>query len=113
MSNLTAQKCEACHAGGDHHHVTQEEMDTFMKDLPEWQVVERDGVKMLEREFTFKGYKKAVALTNKIADLANEQGHHPAILLEWGKVKVTWWTHAINGLHKNDFICAAKTDALV
>ncbi len=108
---LTVQKCEACHAGA--LHVSDEELATFMKELPNWAVITKDNTLMLERVFEFKGYKKAVALTNKIVDLANEEGHHPAILLEWGKVTVTWWTHAINGLHKNDFICAAKTDALL
>ncbi|MBK68103.1 MAG: 4a-hydroxytetrahydrobiopterin dehydratase [Rickettsiales bacterium] len=111
MTNLTAQKCEVCHTG-DEKHVTDQEIETFMKDLPEWQIVNNEGIKMLRRVFEFKGYKKAVALTNKIADLANEEKHHPEITLEWGKVTVTWWTHSINGLHKNDFICAAKTDEL-
>jgi 4a-hydroxytetrahydrobiopterin dehydratase len=68
---------------------------------------------MLEREFKFKNFKQALAFANQVAELAEAEFHHPAILLEWGKVTVTWWTHAIKGLHKNDFICAAKTDALL
>jgi 4a-hydroxytetrahydrobiopterin dehydratase len=55
---------------------------------------------------------KAMDFTNRAAQLANEEDHHPAILTEWGKVTVTWWTHKIKGLHQNDFIMAAKTDQL-
>ena len=62
--------------------------------------------------FNFDNYSDAISFTNKIAQLAEEEDHHPAILLEWGRVEVTWWTHKIGGLHKNDFIAAAKTDLL-
>lgn len=64
----------------------------------------------LERPFTFRNFKQALAFTNRIGELAEEAGHHPALLTEWGKVTVTWWSHAIKGLHKNDFILAARTD---
>jgi len=64
----------------------------------------------LEKAFQFKDFRQALAFTNRIAQLANEADHHPAILTEWGKVTVTWWTHKIKGLHKNDFIMAAKTE---
>jgi 4a-hydroxytetrahydrobiopterin dehydratase len=67
---------------------------------------------MLERLYTFKNFKQALAFTNKVAQMAEEEFHHPSLLTEWGKVTVTWWTHAIGGLHRNDFICAAKTDQL-
>jgi 4a-hydroxytetrahydrobiopterin dehydratase len=62
--------------------------------------------------FTFNDFAGALAFTNRVGALAEAEGHHPAILTEWGKVTVTWWTHAISGLHRNDFIAAAKTDAL-
>ena len=109
MSGLTQQTCEACHSP-DAAMVTDEEIAELMPQIPEWVCLAQDGIPMLERLYKFKGYKKALAFANAVADLAEAEGHHPAILLEWGKVKVTWWTHAINGLHKNDFICAAKTD---
>lgn len=110
-AELSIAKCEACHA--DAPKVTDEELQTFMSQLPDWVPEVRDNVMMLEREFKFKNYKLAWEFANKVSTLAEEEFHHPAILLEWGKVTVTWWTHAIGGLHKNDFICAAKTDALL
>ena len=66
----------------------------------------------LERAFKFRTFAQALAFTNKVGEVAELEGHHPALLTEWGKVTVTWWTHKIRGLHKNDFICAAKTDEL-
>jgi 4a-hydroxytetrahydrobiopterin dehydratase len=74
--------------------------------------VEREGIKRLERTFKFKNFVQALAFTNKVGELAEAEGHHPAILTEWGKVTVTWWTHKIRGLHRNDFVMAAKTDRL-
>ncbi|MBT1065663.1 4a-hydroxytetrahydrobiopterin dehydratase [Bowmanella sp. Y26] len=111
MSNLTQQKCEACRA--DAPQVSEQELAELIRDIPDWVPQVRDNVMQLEREFTFKNFKQAWAFSNQVAELAEVEFHHPSILLEWGKVTVTWWTHAINGLHKNDFICAAKTDALL
>lgn len=111
MSDLTQQKCEACRA--DAPQVSEQELAELMRDIPDWVPQVRDGVMQLEREFKFKNFKLAWAFANQVAELAEAEFHHPSILLEWGKVTVTWWTHAINGLHKNDFICAAKTDALL
>jgi 4a-hydroxytetrahydrobiopterin dehydratase len=69
-------------------------------------------VPRLRRTFRFDGWLPAVDFTNRVAALADSEGHHPMIRLEWGKVVVSWWTHAIKGLHRNDFIMAAKTDQL-
>ena len=66
----------------------------------------------LERVFKWKNFVQALAFTNRVGELAEEEGHHPALLTEWGKVTVTWWTHKIKGLHRNDFIMAARTDQL-
>lgn len=110
MSELSNQKCEACQA--DAPKVTDQELAELMKIIPDWVPVARDGIMQLEREFTFKNFKLAMAFANQVGELAEAEFHHPSILLEWGKVTVTWWTHKINGLHKNDFICAAKTDEL-
>jgi len=76
-------------------------------------VVEKDGIKRLERSFDFEDFVGALAFTNNVGELAEREGHHPDILTEWGRVTVSWWTHKIGGLHKNDFIMAAKTDALI
>lgn len=110
MSDLNQQVCEACNA--DAPRVTEEEMQALMKDVPDWQLVETEGIKQLQRVFTFGNFAKALAFTNRVGELAEEQQHHPAILTEFGKVTVTWWTHKIKGLHKNDFIMAARTDTL-
>jgi len=75
-------------------------------------VVEREGVRRLERAFTFSDFAAALAFTNRVGAAAEAEGHHPALLTEWGRVTVTWWTHAIRGLHRNDFVMAAKTEAL-
>ncbi|CAB0149891.1 Putative pterin-4-alpha-carbinolamine dehydratase [Pseudidiomarina piscicola] len=109
MSDLKQQKCEACNA--DAPKVSDDELAELMREIPEWAPVARDGVMQLEREFKFKNFKQALAFTNKVGDIAEAEFHHPTLVTEWGKVTVTWWTHAINGLHKNDFIMAARTDA--
>lgn len=108
MSDLSSQRCEACRA--DAEPASQTEIEDYRRELPSWELVERDGVRQLGRVFTFKNFKQALAFTNRVGELAEEAGHHPALLTEWGKVTVTWWTHAIKGLHKNDFIMAARTD---
>lgn len=107
---LNELRCEACSL--DAEPLSELEQRTFLKDLKGWTIVERDGIPQLEKTFTFKNYKLAWAFSNKIAQLAEEEFHHPATLLEWGKVTVTWWSHSIKGLHKNDFICASKCDLL-
>ncbi len=111
MSELSKMTCEACQAGAP--KVSDDELASLMKELPDWAAPVRDGVLQLERVYRFKNFKQAWAFANKVAELAEQEFHHPGILLEWGKVTVTWWTHAIGGLHKNDFIMAAKTDALL
>ena len=110
MSDLVKQKCVACRA--DAPRVTDDELPDLLKQIPDWQPVTDDSVLKLNKVFNFDNYSDAISFTNKIAQLAEEEDHHPAILLEWGRVEVTWWTHKIGGLHKNDFIAAAKTDLL-
>ena len=110
MSDLVKQKCVACRA--DAPRVTDDELPDLLKQIPDWQPITNDSVLKLNKVFNFDNYSDAISFTNKIAKLAEEEDHHPAILLEWGRVEVTWWTHKIGGLHKNDFIAAAKTDLL-
>ena len=110
MSDLVKQKCVACRA--DAPRVTDDELPDLLKQIPDWQPVTDNSVLKLNKVFNFDNYLDAISFTNKIAQLAEEEDHHPAILLEWGRVEVTWWTHKIGGLHKNDFIAAAKTDLL-
>ncbi len=110
MSQLTAERCDACRA--DAPRVTESEAAELMAQIPGWQRVDREDVPRLERTFKFPNFVEALEFTNRIGELAEDEGHHPAILTEWGKVTVSWWTHAIRGLHRNDFIMAAKTDEL-
>ncbi len=108
--NLAKKECEACHV--DAPKVSDIELKELIAQIPDWTAQVRGNVMMLEREYEFKNFKLAWAFANQVAELAETEFHHPSILLEWGKVTITWWTHSIGGLHRNDFICAAKTDQL-
>ena len=108
MAELTQMKCEACRVGAP--RVTDAETAEFRQQVPQWTIVERESIQRLERIFKFKDFVEALAFTNRVGEIAEEEGHHPALLTEWGRVTVTWWTHKIKGLHRNDFIMAAKTD---
>ncbi len=111
MTELTQQHCEPCRIGAP--RVTQEELDSLKPQIPEWTILTIDGVDRLERCFDFEDFAEALAFTVKVGELAEREGHHPAILTEWGRVTVSWWTHKIGGLHANDFIMAAKTDQIL
>ncbi|WP_104400607.1 4a-hydroxytetrahydrobiopterin dehydratase [Vibrio penaeicida] len=108
---LLESSCEACRF--DAPKVETEEAKKLLNQIPEWQLINVNGISQLERVYTFKNFKLALAFTNRIGEMAEEEGHHPALTTEWGKVTVQWWSHSIKGLHKNDFICAAKTDSLL
>ncbi|MCW5881018.1 MAG: 4a-hydroxytetrahydrobiopterin dehydratase [Anaerolineae bacterium] len=110
METLTQLKCVACRAGEP--PATAAEIDAFMPQIPDWRIVERNDIPRLERVFKFKAFADALAFTDRVGALAEAEGHHPALLTEWGRVTVTWWTHKIRNLHRNDFIMAAKTDGL-
>ena len=77
-----------------------------------WELAEVDGVKRLRRVFPFDDFAQALEFTRTVGEAAEAEGHHPALLTEWGRATVSWWTHKIKGLHRNDFIMAAKTDEL-
>jgi 4a-hydroxytetrahydrobiopterin dehydratase len=110
MNNLAAGKCVACRAGEP--TLTDNEIAELQPQLPDWQVKEVEGMKRLERVFKFKNFVQALEFTNKIGSIAEVENHHPLIITEWGKVTLDWWTHKIGGLHKNDFIMAARSDEL-
>lgn len=110
MINLAATKCMPCR-GGD-PSLTDAEIADFQLHTPQWQLKEVDGIQRIERIFKLKNYAEALAFTNKIGMIAEEEDHHPLIVLEWGRVSVQWWTHVVKGLHKNDFVMAAKTDEI-
>jgi 4a-hydroxytetrahydrobiopterin dehydratase len=108
MINLAAGKCIPCRGGET--PLTDSEIADLMFHIPQWQLVTQDNILRLQRVFKFKSYTQAVEFANKIAIIAEEEDHHPLIILEWGRVTVQWWTHVVKGLHRNDFIMAAKTD---
>jgi 4a-hydroxytetrahydrobiopterin dehydratase len=110
MNTLTTEKCNACRS--DAPQVTEAEIQHLKPLVPEWTWVEREGIPRLERVFRFPNFVDALSFTNRVGALAEAEGHHPAILTEWGRVTVTFWTHKIRGLHRNDFIMAAKVDSL-
>ena len=111
MSSLAGRKCTACRAGAP--LATAAEIADYLPELPDWQLLEIDGSKRLQKIYKFKNFAQALQFTNRVGAVAEQENHHPAILTEWGRVTVSWWTHAIGGLHVNDFIMAAKTDELL
>jgi 4a-hydroxytetrahydrobiopterin dehydratase len=107
---LTGMKCVACRKGEP--TLTDAEIAAIHPQIPEWEVLEIDGIKRLRRVFSFRDFAQALGFTDRVGALAEEEGHHPALLTEWGRTTVAWWTHKIGGVHRNDLIMAAKTDEL-
>ncbi|MDW8308766.1 MAG: 4a-hydroxytetrahydrobiopterin dehydratase [Verrucomicrobiales bacterium] len=108
MSELAAKECVPCR-GGVPPLKGRALLDLEAKLGGGWQVIREHH---LEKEFSFRDFREALAFTNKIGELAEQQGHHPDLYLAWGKVRVTLWTHKIDGLTESDFVLAAKIDAL-
>lgn len=107
---LAQMQCVPCRGGQptlSDHDITE-----LMRQIPEWNLRDNEGIKRLERQFKFKDFAQALAFSIAVGRIAEVEDHHPAILTEWGKVTVTWWTHVLKGLHLNDFILAARTDRL-
>ena len=109
-TDLAQEKCKACRA--DAPKVSDAELKELLAMVPDWNIEVRDGVMQLEKVFHFNTFTDALEFTNQVGTIAEQEGHHPALLTEWGKVTVTWWSHKIAGLHRNDFIMAARTDQL-
>ena len=107
-TSLTGMRCVACRRGEP--TLTDEEIAAYREQVADWEVVEVDGVKRLRRVFSFPDFAGALRFTDRVGALAEAEGHHPALLTEWGRTTVSWWTHKIGGLHRNDLIMAAKTD---
>ena len=110
MTELYENKCEACRVGAP--LITDAEKEELLPQIPEWEIIEEEGIEQLSRTFKFGNFVEALDFANLVGEIAEDEGHHPAILVEWGKVNVRWWTHKIKGLHKNDVVMAAKTDKL-
>lgn len=110
MAGLTKDKCVPCRGGVP--TLTETETAALLVDVPEWRVVERSDVKRIERMFLFDDFVGAMDFARRVGDLAEIEGHHPDLHVAWGRVTVETWTHKIGGLHRNDFILAAKVDEL-
>jgi 4a-hydroxytetrahydrobiopterin dehydratase len=107
MSELATRTCVPCKGGVP--PLKGAELQKLLKQLTKWKVIEEHH---LEKSYDFSDFASALAFVQRVGELAEEQGHHPDILLRWGKVKITIWTHKIDGLTESDFILAAKIDEL-
>ncbi len=110
MENLHDQNCEACRVGAP--LVAANVQKELSASIPEWKIIKDGDVEKLRRIFEFADFASALQFTQQVGEIAEQEDHHPLIVTEWGKVTVYWWSHKIKGLHKNDFIMAAKTDQL-
>jgi 4a-hydroxytetrahydrobiopterin dehydratase len=106
MTDLTHKKCIPCSTSTP--PLKGPELLKLLSSLTDWKL---NSDHHLEKEYIFKNFKEALAFTNVIGSIAEQEGHHPDLFLTWGKVKVVLWTHKIHGLSENDFILAAKIDA--
>lgn len=110
MSTLSDLNCVACSRNAE--LLTQNQIEIFLSEIPGWRVITDGDIKKLIRQFDTKNYQHSLSFTNVLAELAETTNHHPQIILEYSCVTVVWWSHILKGLHKNDFIMAAKTSDL-
>ncbi|MBI3495059.1 4a-hydroxytetrahydrobiopterin dehydratase [Candidatus Berkelbacteria bacterium] len=110
MDKLSQQHCVPCRGGEP--TLQEPEISNLKSQVPNWEVVDDGGIKKLRRAFQFKNFAQALEFVNKVGKIAEREGHHPEIEFGWGHATITWWTHKIKGLHRNDFIMAAKTDGV-
>jgi 4a-hydroxytetrahydrobiopterin dehydratase len=107
MTELASKTCIPCR--GDVPALKGADLQHLSHQLPNWRVVDEHHI---VRTFSFPDFQKALDFVNRVGAIAEEQGHHPDILLTWGKVEITTWTHSVKGLTESDFILAAKIDQL-
>lgn len=107
---LASERCEACRPGAP--RVRDDELPDLLAAVPDWERTVRDGSDRLRRAYRFPDFASALEFTARAGALAEAEDHHPTITLRWGRVTVSWWTHVIAGLHRNDFRMAAKCDAI-
>lgn len=107
VSELASKSCVPCEGGVS--PLKGQELEKLRSQVPGWEVVQQHH---LYRVFHFPDFKQTLAFVNEVGEVAEQQGHHPYICLTWGKAEISIWTHNINGLTENDFILAARIDAL-
>ena len=110
MSLLASERCTACRR--DSPSVSAEEIAELHPQTSDWELIDAKNIPKLDRVFRFRDFAQALDFTNRVGELAEKEGHHPRLTTEWGRVRVTWWTHKIRNLHRNDFVMAAKTDEI-
>jgi len=108
--DYTEMACEACRAGAP--PASDSELENFLQQSPDWQRLVIEDEPRLRRVYPFSNFALALAFTNAVGEMAEAEGHHPALLTEWGRVTVDWWTHKIRDIHLNDLILAARSDTL-
>ena len=110
MRQLADLDCTPCRGGEP--PLSQIEIQELLPLIPTWELKQDAGTQYLEQSYEFKDFAQALSFSNRVGAMAEAENHHPAILTEWGRVTIRWWTHIIKGLHRNDFILAARTDQL-
>jgi 4a-hydroxytetrahydrobiopterin dehydratase len=107
---LASESCTACDP--DARRATATDMAELLPATPGWEILEQEGIPKLYRRFPMPDFATAMAFANRIAELAAEADHHPELRVRYERVTVRWWTHKLKGLHRNDFIMAAKTNEI-
>ncbi len=108
MPTLNEQHLETCRK--DTRSMNAEQAGALLLEIPDWEIRKRNGTMRLQRNYRFKNFADALDFSIRIGNLAEQADHHPTMITEWGQVTLTWWTHGIRGLHRNDFIMAARCD---
>lgn len=110
MDELAKRRCEPCREGSP--AVPEADRPALLAELPGWAIRREDGVDMLSKTYRYPDFVAALGAAGRIGALAEAEDHHPRLVVEYGRLGVTWWTHTIGGLHMNDFVMAARTEAL-
>ncbi len=109
--SLHDEKCVPCR--GDAARASADEIGALLALLPRWQVSVRGGVQVLERRIGCRDFAASLGMANAVGEISHAAGHHPELVVVWGSLTVRWWTHALGGLHRNDFVMAARTDRVL
>ncbi len=110
MLPLADRNCR--HRSKNDPDLTPDQIDAWLKEIDAWEISHNGKKTVLEKIFDFSNFSEGINFAAEIAKLANKEDHHPELLISWGKVRVHWWTHTVDGLSENDFILAAKLDQI-
>ena len=108
MTALADQNLQACNKNSS--PISDEDMGNYLKNLSGWDLIVDENIKQISKVYNFNDFLSAHSFSGDITSLAEAENHHPRICIEWGKVRVSWWTHVVSGLFVNDFIMAARCD---